>query len=149
MHVPRPALAADLPAVGRLLHDFNTEFGDPSPGPDQLSARCAELIEDGDTSILVVGTPPSAVAVIRYRRAVWSPGNEAYLAELYVVPALRGQGIGTALMAAVVDDARARQCEELSIAVDESDHGARRFYERLGFTNRSSSGLMYYYEQQL
>ncbi len=149
MYIARHAAPDDLAVVGQLLHDFNTEFDDPTPGADWLTARVGDLLDDDDTSVIIAGEPPAAVAVVRYRKALWSDGQEAYLSELYVVPQLRGQGIGTIVMEAVLVDALERGTDDMSIGVDEIDHDARRFYERLGFTNRSDDGLMFYYEKDL
>ena len=57
------------------------------------------------------------------------------LEELYVRPALRGQGIGTAIMDVVEAELDGKGVEEFQINVDEVDGGARRFYERRGFSN--------------
>jgi hypothetical protein len=35
----RVASPADAGAIGRLLHDFNTEFEEPTPGPERLAER--------------------------------------------------------------------------------------------------------------
>jgi len=40
----RLAQPADADMVGQLLHDFNTEFGDPTPGPVRLAARIRQLL---------------------------------------------------------------------------------------------------------
>lgn len=149
MHTARHATVDDLSTVGELLHDFNVEFGEPAPEPHWMAARMAALLESGDTSIIVSGKPAIAVAVVRYRQAIWTSGLEAYLAELYVVPKLRGEGIGTAIMELLHSDALERGTDYISIGVDEEDHDTRRFYERIGFTNRGrDGGYMYYYERE-
>ncbi len=43
-HPVHRGTAADAAAIGRLLHDFNTEYDDPTPGPDKLAARIEQLI---------------------------------------------------------------------------------------------------------
>ena len=53
--------------------------------------RIRELLAD-DTDVLLIGDGPDGVAVLRYRRSLWTPGRECYLAELYVTP----PGAGTA-----------------------------------------------------
>ena len=58
------------------------------------------------------------------------------MAELYVVPARRGQGLGRALMEAALREAKRRGADTVDIGVDEPDVAARRLYESLGFTNR-------------
>jgi len=142
---------ADLDAVGQLLYDFNREFDEPAPEPPVLAARLRQLLDHGDTAVLVGGDGPDGVAVLRFRPALWSSGQECYLAELYVVPTRRGQGLGRAIMEAALDEARRRGSDSMDIGVDEPDVAARRLYESLGFTNREGDDgpVMYVYERDL
>ena len=118
-----------------------------------LEQRIVQLLRGGDnTVILLVGTGPDGLAVLRFRDAIWSSGLECYLAELYVLPARRGHGLGRALMEAALRDARSRGADTMEIGVDEPDLVARRLYESLGFSNRSGGTegpLMYVYEREL
>jgi ribosomal protein S18 acetylase RimI-like enzyme len=150
----RRAASPDLPAVGRMLDDFNVEFGEPTPGSGVLAARVGDLLGTGDTAVLVAGDgdDPDGLAVLRFRRALWSAGLESYLAELYVVPARRGRGIGRALLEAALDEARGRGADTMDLGTDETDSVARHLYERLGFTHRSGGDdgpVMYVYEREL
>jgi ribosomal protein S18 acetylase RimI-like enzyme len=152
MHLVRLAGADDAVAAGRLLYDFNREFDEPTPEPAALADRLRQLIEGGDTLVLLAGDGPDGLAVLRLRAAIWSAGLECYLAELYVTPASRGRGLGRALMEAALREARARGADTMDIGVDEPDHVARRLYESLGFSNRvdgADGPLMYVYERDL
>ena len=141
----------DAAAIGQLLYAFNREFDDPTPEPGELAERMRQLLDGGDTLVLLAGDGPDGLAVLRLRAAIWSTGLECYLAELYVAPARRGQGLGRALMEAALREARARGADTMDIGVDEPDLAARRLYESLGFTNRSGGDgpLMYVYERDL
>ena len=142
----------DAHAVAQLLDAFNREFDDPTPGVDALSQRVRELLAGGDTVILLAGDGPDGLAVLRFRAAIWSSGLECYLAELYVVPARRGGGLGRMLMEAALREARALGADTMEIGVDEPDLAPRRLYESLGFTNRAGGPdgpLMYVYERDL
>ncbi|HMK99193.1 MAG TPA: GNAT family N-acetyltransferase [Acidimicrobiales bacterium] len=147
----RYAAAEDTAAIGRLLHEFNREFGEPAPPPGWLATRVGQLLQHGDTVVLLAGNGPDGLAVLRFRMAIWTEGLEAYLAELYVVPGLRRQGLGRALMTAVMEVCRQRGADTISIEVDEPDVGARRLYESFGFTNREGSEgpLMFVYERDV
>jgi ribosomal protein S18 acetylase RimI-like enzyme len=152
-HAVRRAELADAEAVGRLMHDFNAEFDEPTPGPERLAERIAELLAGGDTAILLAGTGPDGLAILRFRLAITTPGLECYLAELYVVPARRGQGLGRALMNAAIDEARARGADYMDLGTSEDDVAARALYESLGFVNREGGRpdgpISYYYEREL
>ena len=148
----RRAGAGDAEAVGRLLHDFNTEYEEATPGPEALARRIRELIEGGDTVVLVGGEGPDGLAVLRFRPAIWDQALECYLAELYVVPARRGQGLGRALMEASMSSARERGATHMDLGTGEDDVAARALYESLGFSNREGKPdgpLNFFYEREL
>ena len=148
----RRAEAADAEAIGRLLHDFNTEFDDYTPGPDKIAARVRELLAGDDTAVLLAGDGPDGLAVLRFRRSIYIEKLECYLAELYVVPDKRGQGLGRTLMEAVFDAARERGAGHIELNTSDDDVAARALYEKLGFTNREGrpdGPVMYYYEREL
>jgi len=148
----RLAGGEDALAVARLLLDFNAEYGEPAPPLPELAARIAALLEAGDTFVVVGGRGPDAVAVVRCRPALWSPGQECYLAELYVVPPLRGRGLGRAVLQAAMDEGRRRGADRMDLGTSEADVAARRLYESMGFTNREGGAggpVMYVYERDL
>ena len=88
----RRAEAADAAAVARLLHDFNTEFGDPTPGVAALTERAGEMIAAEEMIVMLAGEGPEGLAQLRLRPSVWSGALDAYLEEVYVAPAHRGEG---------------------------------------------------------
>src|SRR5437763_11849266 len=152
MPVVRRADVEDASIVAQLLYIFIREFDEPTPPVAELTGRITHLLEVGDTVVLLVGDRPDGLAVLRFRDAIWSSGRECYLAELYVTPARRGNGLGRALMRAALREARDRGADTMDIGVDEPDLAARHLYESLGFTNRAGGAggpLMYVYERDL
>jgi ribosomal protein S18 acetylase RimI-like enzyme len=141
----------DADAIGQLLYAFNREFDEPTPAPPALAERMRQLLDGGDTLVVLGGDGPDGLAVLRFRAAIWSAGLESYLAELYVAPARRGRGLGRQLMEAALREASIRGADSMDIGVDEPDLAARRLYESLGFSNRSGGDgpLMYVYEREL
>jgi ribosomal protein S18 acetylase RimI-like enzyme len=131
----RRARPEDADVVAQLLRDFNEEYEDPAPPQAEMAERIRVLLAHGDTAILLSGEPPLAVAVMRLRPGLWSPARESYLAELYVVPDRRGQGIGRALMEEAIAVARAEGADTMEVGTGEDDVAARRLYESLGFDN--------------
>ena len=147
----RAAGPDEAKAAAGLLHAFNTEFGDPSPGVEVLARRVAELVEGGELAVLLAGNPPVGVAVYRLRPFLWgAEGQEAYLEELFVVPERRGQGFGRALLDAVLARARAAGAVRIDLGTGEGDVAARALYESAGFINRDDDGApMLFYERDL
>ena len=148
----RRAQATDAEAIGRLLHDFNSEFDDPTPGPRAVAERVRELIAAGEITVLLAGRPPRGLAVLRFRPAIWTRALDCYLEELYVVPERRRQGTGRALMEAAIELARREGADHMDLGTGEDDIGARALYESLGFSNREGKPdgpVNYFYERDL
>ena len=73
-------------------------------------------------------------AVLDLRRSTLAPPPEAYyLGILAVAPCLRGQGIGTRLLAEVQCRAVQAGCQSVCLHAERGNAGARRFYERHGY----------------
>jgi len=148
----RRASGGDATEVARLLHDFNTEFSDPSPGVAKLSEHAARLMKSGEITVLLAGQGPDGIALLRFRPSVWTGAPEAHLQELYVVPALRGRGIGRALLEATIAAAREAGATGIDLNTGETDTAARALYESLGFTNREGNPdgpSMLFYEREI
>ena len=146
------ATEADAPAIGRLLDDFNTEYDEPTPGAEWIAGRIRQLMAGGDTAVLLIGDAPDGLAVLRFRPSLWSEALECYLAELYVVPASRGRGLGRTLMNEAMRLAREQGADYMDLNTAETDVVARKLYESLGFTNREGKPdgpVNYYYEREL
>jgi GNAT superfamily N-acetyltransferase len=92
----------------------------------------------GDDGVIAETGGATPVGAAWYRR--FDPGEPGFgfvaavVPELSVgvVPASRGQGIGRALLEALIDRARERGHPGLSLSV-EAENPAGRLYERLGF----------------
>ena len=148
----RRAGAVDADVIGRLLHDFNSEFEEPTPGPRALADRVRELLAGENFVVLLGGSEPRGLAVLRFRPSIWTEGLECYLAELYVQPAHRRRGLGLALMTTALEAAREEGADYIEVATSEDDVGARALYERMGFINRErepDGPVMYVYEREL
>jgi len=135
MHPVRLATVDDALAVARLLDDFNTEFGSPTPGPAVLEGRLRSLLAQPTTLAWIGGEPAVGIALVTLRTNVWFHGPVALLDEFYVAPESRGTGIGSAMIGGLLDAAREGGWGLVEVNVDEFDRDARRFYERHGFVN--------------
>jgi len=148
----RIADASDASAAASLLHDFNTEFDEFTPAVEALTRRLVPLIDAGEAVILLGGEGPHGIAVLRFRPALWTESVDAYLEELYVAPDRRGEGLGQALLEAVLELARSRGAGFIHLGTSVDDKAACALYEKLGFTNREGAPdgpLMIFYERDL
>ena len=138
--------------MAQLLHDFNTEYEDYTPGVPALTERLGELLADDEIVVLLAGDPPAGFALFRIRPSLWAKAGDAYLEELYVVPERRRQGIGRALLEASIEAARKAGANHLELTTGETDTEARSLYESRGFTNHEGAPdgpRMLYYEINL
>ena len=148
----RQAGADEVQAFGRLLHRFNVEFDEPTPTADVIAERAAPLIATGEVTVLLAGAGPDGFAQLRFRPSLYTGALDAYLEELYVVPARRGHGLGRALLEATLELARQRGAAHIDLNTGETDVAARGLYDSAGFTNREGGPQgprMLYYERDL
>ncbi|WP_181309617.1 GNAT family N-acetyltransferase [Nocardioides campestrisoli] len=133
----RLATPEDAGVLGQMLFDFNVEFEAPTDEADEFASRFEGLLaRDGEVFALLSGqADPTGFALVTLRHTPYFDGPLAQLEELYVVPHLRDQGIGTALLTTALDTVRELDAGEMHINVDEIDLDTRRFYERHGFVN--------------
>ena len=144
-----------IAVAAQLLHDFNVEYDEPTPPPDELAVRLAELIEGDHVAILLAREPATGaavgVAVMRLQSSLWSRAQEAYLAELYVTPHHRGRGHGRELITEALRVAREQGADYAYLITSEDDQRAQLLYEAAGFRRTEGEGgpLMLAYEREL
>jgi len=119
--VIREAAAEDMQLVRELAEQFNREVPD-LPWRDED----ADSMVDGADLVLLADEDGFAVARRRTAR-MW------FLEVVYVRAAARGRGLGVELIHEVARRAQADGAEMLELEVLESNEGARRLYDRLGF----------------
>jgi GNAT superfamily N-acetyltransferase len=163
----RVASTDDAGHIALMLHEFNVEFGEASPGVAFLTGRIVELIEEDAKVFLLAeatvvpgsgrgpgsdGTEAPGFAQVDFRPTVWSRGPVATLEELYVRPGLRGRGYGEDLMRAVIQCAREAGSPWIEVVTGEGDTSARGIYSKFGFRNEiegEENGSALYYELEL
>ncbi len=147
----RRATADDAAAVGRLLDAFNREYDAPTPGPEVLQDRVRRMIAAGEIVVFLIGGGPAGLAVITFRPSLWSDVHDVYLAELYVVPDLRGRGLGHALLLRSIDEAVATGAAIIDVDTTVEDVDAVRLYQSVGFVNDEDEpgSTMVHYELAL
>jgi ribosomal protein S18 acetylase RimI-like enzyme len=144
-----------ITAAAQLLHDFNVEYDEPAPPPQELAERLEQLIAGHHVTAILARERETrvavGVAVLRLQPSLWTPGREVYLAELYVVPDHRGRGYGRELIDGAMVFAREQGADYAYLITSEDDKSAQRLYEAAGFrrTERDGGPLMLAYEREL
>ncbi|MDQ2669454.1 MAG: GNAT family N-acetyltransferase [Gemmatimonadota bacterium] len=101
--------------------------------------RWRQILSDPDASVLVL-EPEHVGGVLGFaylRSAPYADGREDRTGEIdsfNLDPAVWGRGAGRRLLAAIIEEARRRSFEDLTLWVFDANHRARRFYEAAGLT---------------
>src|SRR5262249_29208304 len=131
----RPATAADHTALVELLTAQLREHAIDTPRP--ALARAVEGLlgnpERGRLLVATVDDTPVGVAALSFVHTLEHAERSAWLEELYVAPAHRGRGIGTALLGAACELALAAGAVAVDLEVDAAHGRAAHLYARHGF----------------
>jgi len=120
--------------AARLLHDQLTEHDIASTEGFAQNAL-AGLLRDPTRGFALIARTSDAVglAVVAFTWTVEHGGQVAWLDELYVVPSLRGGGIGRTLLLQVIAESEREGCIALELEVEREHRRAIHLYEREGF----------------
>jgi ribosomal protein S18 acetylase RimI-like enzyme len=108
---------------------------------DERRARAAfgPLLADDDRGVVWLAETPAATlgyAVLTWGWSIEAGGGEAVLDEIFVIEPRRG--VGSALLACVVSDARSRPLTRIFLETEASNALARNWYARHGFVVEDS-----------
>jgi aminoglycoside 6'-N-acetyltransferase I len=134
----RPAGADDVSAVRSLFETFYREEG-LAGAVGTVAETLPHVINRADTACFVA---EAAGAVIGAAAMSTSYGLEvglyAELEDLYVLPAWRAHGVASALVVAILEEARARGCSDVEVVLTphaQTNPDLQAWYARRGFEN--------------
>lgn len=135
----RAARPEDLDAVLAMLREGalrpRPEPWDPTVEPGYVDAW-AELLASPRDELLVLDDAGEVVGCCQLtwlRHLADRGGLVAHVESVRVAAERRGAGLGTLLMAHVVERARERGATRVQLTTNVAREGAQRFYARLGF----------------
>lgn len=113
--------------------------------PDEQTALTFERLTDPDHPIhgaIARDDDGRAIGFVHWfpHPATWSAGPYVYLEDLFVVPDVRGGGVGRALIATVTDWARAAAASKVYWLTQSHNATARTLYDRVA----TDTGFVHY-----
>ena len=131
----RPATAADA----RLILEFIRRLAEYEREPNAVVATEEDIIRDGFGAepkyrclIAEWNREPAGFAFFFYNYSTWLGKPGLYLEDLFVLPEMRGKGIGKALLQKLAQIAVAENCYGMRWQVLEWNEPALKFYDTLG-----------------
>jgi ribosomal protein S18 acetylase RimI-like enzyme len=148
----RLATQADVPFLREMLYEAVCWRSlQPHPPREEVLAEpeLAKLLSgwgrNGDTAVVAEWEDGAPIGAAWYR--FWTTANHSYgfvdadTPELGIAvrQEMRQRGIGTALLTALLEQARRSTIAQISLSVEPENH-SRRLYEKLGFKRVGTSG---------
>ena len=125
-------------AFGRLLPQLSASAQPPDP------VALARIVNSPVTTLLIARTAAGDIAGTLTLAMFRIPtGIRAWIEDVVVDEAARGQGIGEELTQAALEVARASGAKTVDLTSRPSREAAGRLYEKVGFTQRSTRVYRY------
>lgn len=131
----RPATVDDLPLILQLIQglaEYERLLHQCVATVDELRASLFGARPDAEVIIGVLDGTPAGFALFFHSYSTFLARRGLYLEDLFVIPELRGKGVGKALLKHLARLAIDRGCGRFEWAVLDWNAPAIRFYESLG-----------------
>lgn len=132
--------AQDASHLALLMTALAREEGSEPAEYDKMVGIIEHLIETSASDFLLamVNREPVGCVQIAWRVSTWHAAAYAYLEDVYVIPARRGQGVGRRMVMEAMSRVAATGADQIMLDVRTDNLMAQRLYERLGFKNSGS-----------
>ncbi len=132
----RPATSEDAPAILALLCELASAEHEII---HLTEAYLADFLASPGCGVLLAEVHGRPAGVLSYviRPDLYHAGPTALIQELIVTAAMRGQGIGSALLAAFLPHMQAAGMMEVSVATMPGNQGAIDLYRRHGLVDEA------------
>lgn len=144
------ATMEDIESLGDLLSILFTQESDFYPDRDKQIKGLSTIIGHPDRGfILSAKKGGKIVGMVSVLKIVSTAegGEVGILEDMIISPSHRGQGIGSSLLAAAIEIAKAEQLTRLTLLTDLSNHRAIDFYTRFGFAQSAMTPLRLYLDK--
>src|SRR5688572_13672904 len=139
--------AADFEAAFPLLERFFVEEGFTTP-PEQIRVQLAGLLSSRDSAVFLAWQTGQPVGVATVTTSRWLEfGLSAEMEDLYVLPEVRGLGVGRALITTINGWCRQQGCSVVAVIVTpegQAAHDLVSYYRGQGFQETGRTTLFYH-----
>lgn len=127
--------AADRAAVAELLAEYAAALGSSLAEPAEIVVR--RLVDDGRALVWLAwdSDRPCGLAVCFRLFSTFTARPTLNIHDLAVAGSHRGRGVGTQLIAVIVQAATTLGCSKVTLEVRSDNPAAERLYRRLGFVD--------------
>ena len=141
MNVPVLEFREAIPGDETVLLPMMRELAEQEPGPirfDEATTRLAfrqflSLPAFGRIWLIYDRAAPIGYVILTIGFSFEFRGHDAFIDELYIVPAERRRGCGREAMAFVEQEARGMGVNAVHLEVESGNHPARELYRRAGY----------------
>jgi ribosomal protein S18 acetylase RimI-like enzyme len=131
--VNRRATKNDAALIRELWEEFESELGGPDYLLETWEEAWTDLSETIETGVALLAEEEGRAVGFVFCILGDRGRKTAHVTDLYVRPEARNKRIGQALLAELIEPARAAGLDHVSLEVLLRNADARRLYERLGF----------------
>lgn len=114
-------------AFGRLIPQLSSSS--PAPGREHLAA----IVDDPFSVLYLARVDGRIVGSLTLALYHIPTGLKAWIEDVVVDESARGHGVGEALNATAIEEARRRGAKDVSLTSRPAREAANRLYQRLGF----------------
>ena len=133
----------DQEGFARLVEDVHSEFG------FSYDAELDADLDDPESHYSFILLVKCGTSVVGSAALTDPRDGSTTLKRMYLRPALRGNGWGRRLLDGVTERAVEDGCREIHLDTTNRQAGARRLYERSGFTLVSQDGDTLFYSKNI
>ncbi len=130
------AAPPDRPDAERLITAYHAAEG-VRPRPERISWAVDQILRNRVGGLLLVAREKRIVVGVAL--AVYTPsaelGRVLAVNDFFVEPAMRRKGVGRALAAKLVDEAKAMHVDQIDLEVLPTNAAAAAFWKSMGFRN--------------
>lgn len=139
------ATVRDVPALLPLVADYWNLEAIPRFEPQRVAVQLKRLLSEPSLGVgWIAITEGVAVGYLLavYVFSLEHLGITAEIDELFVLPSLRGSGVGAKLLEIAESEFRRARCTNVSLQLSRDNDSARAFYHHRGYTDRSAYELL-------